>query len=330
MFIFNEDGTIAGLQNVPTAAERQAAKQPPVSPLMAKKDGKFGKLSSQMSVSGMSVGGETKVAFSDADYLPKQGQEEGARIGKMRGKPGVTIWNLLLVPLTLFFTYLTGADVLQSQIQILKDDNYYDLTADKASTISSNTLSYGQFIGIPVVIFIGVIFDVVGRKKTIVTGFLVGAFTTLMIPIVSPSVIAYDFMRVIYLQTIIVMMTNPFINDYVTVQNRGVATGFQTIGLTAGNLISVGGLFTLTEKFSNKLISYSILAVLQLVWAVLLFFMITEPEIMDAKEERHQMKKSFCGRVYSMLKQAYKACKQDPALLISLIGLIPSRNTANL
>jgi len=46
MFIFNEDGTIAGLQNVPTAAERQAAKQTPVSPLSSKKEGKFGKLSS--------------------------------------------------------------------------------------------------------------------------------------------------------------------------------------------------------------------------------------------------------------------------------------------
>jgi len=51
---------------------------------------------------------------------------------------------------------------------------------------------------------------------------------------------------------------------------------------------------------------------------------------MDAKEERHQDKKSFCGKLFSMLKQAYKACRQDPALLVSLIGLIPSRNTANL
>lgn len=31
-----------------------------------------------------------------------------------------------------------------------------------------------------------------------------------------------------------------------------------------------------------------------------------------------------------MLRQAYKACRQDPALFISLIGLMPSRNTANL
>ena len=58
--------------------------------------------------------------------------------------------------------------------------------------------------------------------------------------------------------------------------------------------------------------------------------MVTEPTIMDSKEERHRDKKSFCGKLFSMLKQAYKACRQDPALLVSLIGLIPSRNTSNL
>lgn len=80
----------------------------------------------------------------------------------------------------------------------------------------------------------------------------------------------------------------------------------------------------------NKLYAYGILSVMQIIWAVLVYFMISEPQIMNAKEEKHSNKKSFCGKLFSMLRQAYKACKQDHALLISLIGLIPSRNTANL
>lgn len=58
--------------------------------------------------------------------------------------------------------------------------------------------------------------------------------------------------------------------------------------------------------------------------------MVTEPNVRDEKEQKHHNKKTFFGQLWSMLKQAYKACKQDHALLISLIGLIPSRNTANL
>ena len=65
-----------------------------------------------MSISAMSVGGESKVAFSDANYMPKEGQEVGAKIGRMYGKPGVTIWNLLLVPCGLFFSLLSGTDTL--------------------------------------------------------------------------------------------------------------------------------------------------------------------------------------------------------------------------
>ena len=85
---------------------------------------------------------ESKVAFSDANYMPKEGQEEGARIGNMRGKPGVTIWNLLLVPGALFFSLLSGADVLQSSAQILYNDEYYQIDDDKANAVSANSLTY--------------------------------------------------------------------------------------------------------------------------------------------------------------------------------------------
>ena len=191
-------------------------------------------------------------------------------------------------------------------------------------------MAYAQIIGIPVVLVIGFLYDMIGRRVTTVATFLLGAISTLMIPVVSPSIIGYDIARVIFSQTLVITLSNPFINDYVTVQSRGIATGFQTIGLTVGNLISVGGIFTLTEMLDKKVISYGIMGLMQVIWAVLVFFMITEPVILNDKEERHQKKKSFCGKLLSMLRQAYKACKQDPALLISLLGLIPSRNTANL
>lgn len=67
------------------------------------------------------------------------------------------------------------------------------------------------------------------------------------------------------------------------------------IGLTVANLISIGGLFTLTETIANKTLAYGILAALQLVWALLLYLMITEPEIRNEKEERHKNRKSFCS-----------------------------------
>lgn len=141
---------------------------------------------------------ETKVAFSDANYMPLEGQAEGARIGNMRGKPGVTIWNLLLVPGCLFFSLLTGADVVQASIQILKDEDFYDLNTEDAGRVTANSASYSQAIGIPFVIVIGFMYDLIGRRALTVGNFLVGAISTMMIPVVAPSVIGYDVARIVF------------------------------------------------------------------------------------------------------------------------------------
>ena len=73
---------------------------------------------------------------------------------------------------------------------------------------------------------IGFLYDMIGRRAMTVSTFIVGAISTLMIPLVSPSVIGYDVARILFVQTLVVMLSNPFINDYVTVQSRGIATGF--------------------------------------------------------------------------------------------------------
>jgi len=116
MFVFNEDGTIAGLKTVMPAQKFTGQTSPKSkSGKSTGSEKKFGKISDKMSISALSMA-ESKVAFSDANYMPAEGQQEGARIGKMRGKPGVTIWNLLLIPLGLFFSLLTGNDTLQSSV----------------------------------------------------------------------------------------------------------------------------------------------------------------------------------------------------------------------
>ena len=84
-----------------------------------------------------------------------------------------------------------------------------------------------------------------------VVAFLIGAGSTIMFPAVSPSIIGYDIARILFVQSLFIMIANPFINDYVQVQSRGLATSFQMVGLTLGNLISVSGLFTLTEAIDN-------------------------------------------------------------------------------
>lgn len=53
--------------------------------------------------------------------------------------------------------------------------------------------------------------------------------------------------------------------------------------------------------------------------------MITEPNQLSEREVRKQNKKSTMGKIYSQLKQTWKACKQDHALAIGLIAVSISR-----
>lgn len=56
----------------------------------------------------------TEVAFSNYQYPKAEGQDEGARLGKIRGKPGIKKKNLVVIPLITLFLMFSGVDVLQT------------------------------------------------------------------------------------------------------------------------------------------------------------------------------------------------------------------------
>ena len=97
-----------------------------------------------------------------------------------------------------------------------------------------------------------------------------------------------------------------------------------------GTLLSTAGMFTLTNMFSNLLISFSILAGLMMLWVLIIGFskMVEEPKTMNEKEAKRMNKKSVCAKMYSSLKQVYKACKQDSCLANALIVCFIMRNGA--
>ena len=100
-------------------------------------------------------------------------------------------------------------------VYILKDPDYYGKTPQKASQIAANSQTYAMAVSIPVILVSGFLFDLIGRGKTTSGTFIVGSIATMMIPLVSPSIALYDLFRVILINSLVVMLANPFINDYV-------------------------------------------------------------------------------------------------------------------
>ena len=91
------------------------------------------------------------------------------------------------------------------------------MDTDKANAISANSLSMGFMIAVPFALTIGFLYDLLGRKPIIIGTFLAGSCASIGIPLVAPSIIGYDICKVVFVETMVVLLCNPFINDYVTV-----------------------------------------------------------------------------------------------------------------
>lgn len=200
-----------------------------------------------------------------------------------------------------------------------------------AAATNSTSASLGALVSIPFVLMCGLIYDLFGRMKTVAAMFIMGAVCTVLIPVVSPNVASFIFLRVLLQCTIVPILMNPFINDYVKVRNRGQAMGMQQMGLTVGNLLSIAVLYTVTQLI-GPYFGFALMGGLQILWVSIIYFgkMIQEPQVMTDREARRQGRKSVCGKVWSSLKQVYKACQQDHALGIALIAVLVSRNGSSL
>jgi len=223
----------------------------------------------------------TEVAFSNYAYPKAEDQEEGAVLMKVRGKPGILKKHLAIIPgLTMMLTF-SGVDVLQSSAQLLSDPSSYALTPARAAVVNINSMTYGILFSCFVTLFGGVMYDLLGRRSTVSIMFLTGAGATALIPFgkdLTWGIYYFNVTKNIFFATMVPLLMNPFINDYVKVQDRGLAMGLQNFGLTIGNLLSVGVLYTLTSML-NAEVAFPVLSVLQIAWVVIILTtgMIQEP-----------------------------------------------------
>jgi len=142
-------------------------------------------------------------------------------------------------------------------------------------------MTYAMLCSCIVLLCGGVLYDLMGRKMTVSIFFLIGAVSCVFFPYgkdLSWSVWYYTICKVVFQSSFVPLTMNPFINDYVVVQDRGLAMGVQNFGLTVGNLLSVAFVYTATNLLVPE-ISFPVLSIVQVLWVVLIIGlgMIAEP-----------------------------------------------------
>ena len=125
-------------------------------------------------------------------------------------------------------------------------------------------MTYAAIFSIFFLLLGGMIYDLLGRRATVAIMFIIGALMTAPLPYgkdLHLKTLYFTIFKVAFNSSVVPLLMNPFINDYVQVQDRGLAMGLQNFGISTGSLLSVAGLYTITSKL-NQDVAFSLLALL--------------------------------------------------------------------
>lgn len=110
---------------------------------------------------------------------------------------------------------------------ILRDPEYFNVPKSEIGKVSNDLTFYSTFFQIFLTILIGYIFDICGRKKTLIIALFGSASTLFMLPYAAPNVWPGLYLiRALFAVFGTVGMCSPLVNDYVVKSSRGRANAF--------------------------------------------------------------------------------------------------------
>ena len=119
-------------------------------------------------------------------------QKEKIRtIFKIPVKDGVTVFNILAIPLVPLTVMLLSTYLNAQVIFLLSDPAFFDVPDDKIGYVSGILI----FVSLPGAIvgtfFVGYLFDILGRRITLFVSFFIGSILLAIIPWTKPNVLPW-------------------------------------------------------------------------------------------------------------------------------------------
>ena len=128
-------------------------------------------------------------------------------------------------------------------------------------------------------IFIGQIFDVFGRKKTLLGSNLLAAIMMFLVPYTAPNYWLLVLVRAGIQVSVQGANCMPLVTDYVKKKDRGKATAFLAYGLVVGYLITFGVLMNITS-FMTREHGFLFIAIIIILLSFFVSQFVKEPDLM--------------------------------------------------
>ena len=135
-------------------------------------------------------------------------------------------------------------------IFLLKSPEYFNIPANEIGRVSNNIIFYGLLFQIIMSLFVGYIYELLGRRLTLSISVLAASVVVAFIPYVSPSLTSLIGIRLFIAITFCALSSQPLINDYVAKETRGRAIAIQNMGIIIGDLLTFVVVLNLTKNMS--------------------------------------------------------------------------------
>jgi MFS family permease len=156
------------------------------------------------------------------------------------------------------------------------NEKFYNLSKEDATQIISDAQIYGVFPQYFIVIFLGYIYEIFGRKYVIFILILLCTVFTYLLPVTSPNKDLFVLISICGSVSVVPILNSPLLQDYVEVESRGKAGGITVMGMAFGIIGSLAIIVQFTKKL-DPLISFGVIAGTNLFFAIVSLFIIKEP-----------------------------------------------------
>ena len=161
---------------------------------------------------------------------------------------------------------------------MLKDKEMFGIPDEKIGQIASELTIWSLPPGLFATLFVGYLFELLGRKWTIFLSFIITAGFYICIPFTAPNYSLLVVVRCAIGVTMAAPISHPLIADYVHRKSQGKAVGFMGLGLVFGELISMGVLFNLTKKMDFRE-AFAVATVVIIVFSFYFLAVIKDPDM---------------------------------------------------
>ncbi|TNV73136.1 hypothetical protein FGO68_gene10211 [Halteria grandinella] len=270
--------------------------------------------------------GETQLPQNDDGETLKTQDEDQETTGSTRKfmflhlKTQIQPFHIICYLLLVFNVFLVIQFIIQFLVYILQSPKYYDVPKSDVGTVAGDAGAIAEIFVIIEALFLGLIFDTVGRKVPTVIGLTCVGLSIIALPYLSPSITAFICMRVIMSLGIIPGVNTPLMPDYVQAKSLGLANAYQSV-VAASAVIFGSTVLIQVSRHVDLLYIFLCIGGFTLLVAFTLIFGIKDVISNKKPLTSHAVTKhSFTYKIRTTIASLVTSIKEQPGLSLAIVG----------